>query len=259
MARQIQSKIIRSQPILKSWYPSTDEAYSPKSELILNLEEWECLRLVDYMGLSQQEASISMETSRQSVQYLLQSARKKVARALVESIPLSIDGGNYTKILNENTFKEEGNNNMKIAVTFENDKVFSHFGRTPYFAIYEIEDGNLKNKTIVETPASGHGALVDFLTEQKIEALICGGIGGGAVNALREAGISIYSGASGDVDEQVDSFIKGQLPMSGEANCDHKHEHNHEHKHEHGEGNCHNHGQEHHNCHNHNHEHENCK
>ncbi|RVU54484.1 NifB/NifX family molybdenum-iron cluster-binding protein [Anaerosphaera multitolerans] len=254
MARQIQNKIIRSQPSLNSWSPSDEYKDLPNSKLILHLEEWECLRLVDYMSLSQQEAAASMEISRQSVQYLLQSARKKVARALVEGIPLLIDGGNYELLLEENT-NIERKNEMKVAVTFENEKVFPHFGRTPFFAIYEIENGNIVEKSILETPASGHGALVDFLTEKNIEALICGGIGGGAVNALREAGISIYAGATGSADEQVNSFIKGQLTVNMEANCNHHHEHhhkhNHNHRHENG-GECQNHK------HNHNHNHKHC-
>ena len=32
---------------------------------------------------------------------------------------------------------------MKIAVAYENGKVFQHFGKTSEFKIYEIEDGNV--------------------------------------------------------------------------------------------------------------------
>lgn len=246
MARNIQNKIIRSKPLSSSWIPSEENIYSA---ITISLEEWETIRLVDYNGLSQQDASYSMKVSRQTVQTLLQSARKKVARSLVESIPLNIKGGNFIEDI------EERKNKMKVAVTFENGNIFSHFGRTPYFAIYNIENAKIENKDILKTPESGHGALVDFLLENKIETLICGGIGGGAVNALQKAGIDIYAGASGDADIQVNSFINGQLPHNGNANCNH-HGHGHD---ENGKGGCHNHEHHHGNhedgCHNHKHEH----
>ncbi len=231
MARKTQVKIIRQKPKSYLWKP--EDVHSTNLEVILLLEEWECMRLIDYNGLSQQEAATSMEVSRQTVQKLIQSARKKISRCIVESIPLKIDGGNYLKNLNL-----ERMNKMIVAVTFENEKVFAHFGRTPYFKIYEIENGEILKEEILPTPDAGHGALASFLVENKVNSLICGGIGGGAVNALSEAGIDIYSGASGDVTEQVKSLISGQLPVQGKANCDHKHDH-------HGEGGCHGNGKGH--------------
>jgi len=70
-----------------------------------------------------------------------------------------------------------------------------------------------------------------------VDTLICGGIGGGAVNGLRSAGIKVYAGATGPVKEQVLSLLSGQLPQDGDANCDHHGEH--EHDHEHGQGHGH--------------------
>ena len=32
---------------------------------------------------------------------------------------------------------------MKIAVTYENEQVFQHFGHTPAFKIYTVEDGKI--------------------------------------------------------------------------------------------------------------------
>ena len=60
-----------------------------------------------------------------------------------------------------------------------------------------------------------------------MDALICGGIGGGAVYALQEAGIRLYAGASGNANDAVEALIAGTHEANGEANCSH---------HEHGEG-----------------------
>ena len=76
---------------------------------------------------------------------------------------------------------------MKIAVTYENGQVFQHFGHTEAFKVYEIEDGAVRTSRIIGTEGFGHGALAGFLREQGICVLICGGIGGGAINALQPA------------------------------------------------------------------------
>lgn len=100
---------------------------------------------------------------------------------------------------------------MKVAVTYEDGKVFQHFGHTEYFKIYDVKDGKVVGSEIIPTDGSGHGALAGFLATHKADALICGGIGGGALNALSEAGIRVLAGVSGDADSRVDEFVEGTL------------------------------------------------
>ena len=78
---------------------------------------------------------------------------------------------------------------MNIAVTYENGKVFQHFGHTEQFKIYSVTDGKVVGSQVVDTNGSGHGALAGFLHEHSVDILICGGIGMGAQMALAEAGI----------------------------------------------------------------------
>jgi len=61
----------------------------------LNLEELEAIKLKDIDGLDQQTCANQMEVSRQTLQLILESARKKVATALVDGRGLSIEGGYY--------------------------------------------------------------------------------------------------------------------------------------------------------------------
>ena len=116
---------------------------------------------------------------------------------------------------------------MKIAVTYENGQVFQHFGHTEAFKIYTVEDGKITGSEIVDTNGSGHGALAGFLKEKGVDTLICGGIGGGARNALAEAGVNLYPGASGSADEQVAALIAGTLSYDPDTMCNH-HGHDHE-------------------------------
>ncbi|MEA4811822.1 MAG: NifB/NifX family molybdenum-iron cluster-binding protein [Anaerolineaceae bacterium] len=205
--------------------------------IALNLEEWESIRLVDYLDLEQTRAAGMMGVSRQTLQALLRSAHQKVARCLVEALPLRIEGGHYTLSDTDENMKEIRSERMKIAVCTQDGDVFEHFGRTPAFTIFEIEEGQIESETLLEAPAEGHGALTGFLKTEGVNVLICGGIGGGAVNALRAMGIELHAGASGKVRDQVQSFLAGQLADLGESNCNH---------HGHGQhGSC---GQHHQNC-----------
>ncbi len=110
---------------------------------------------------------------------------------------------------------------MKIAVTYENGQVFQHFGHTKEFKVYEVEGGKIVSSEIVDTNGQGHGALAGLLADEDIKVLICGGIGGGARNALAQAGIELYPGAAGDADEQVASFIQGKLVYDPNTMCNH--------------------------------------
>ena len=125
---------------------------------------------------------------------------------------------------------------MKIAVTYEDGNVFQHFGRTENFKIYEVEDGKVVSAEVMSSDGVGHEALAWLLKDSGIDALICGGMGQGAQDALAEAGIEVCAGAEGNTDEAVAAFLAGELVNTG-VNCDH-HDHEHDHGHDHGEEGC---------------------
>lgn len=113
---------------------------------------------------------------------------------------------------------------MRIAVTYENGEIFQHFGHTEQFKVYDVKDGQIVNTEIIDTNGSGHGALAGMLSALHTDVLICGGIGGGAQNALAQNGIKLYGGVCGGADEAVKALIKGNLTFSPEIRCEH-HEH----------------------------------
>ncbi|MEE8182771.1 MAG: DUF134 domain-containing protein [Thermoplasmata archaeon] len=61
----------------------------------LTLVDLEAIRLVDLLGLTQEEAAAQMGVSRKTFWNDLKSARKKVAMALTRGFALRIEGGNY--------------------------------------------------------------------------------------------------------------------------------------------------------------------
>ena len=116
---------------------------------------------------------------------------------------------------------------MKLAITHENGQIFGHFGRTTEFKIYEIEEGKIVNVKVIGTNGAGHGALATLLAEQEINALICGGIGGGAQMAVKNAGIELFGGVSGDCDRAALAFLEGSLAYNPFVQCNHHHEEGH--------------------------------
>ena len=230
MPRTTKCRKIRSFPDYYSFVP--EEADAEKIETVmLSLDEYETIRLLDHEGLNQEECAARMGVARTTVTAMYECARKKLVGAVVEGKRLRIAGGNIEIDRERNSLnvdlKIKGEKTMRVAVTYDNGNVFGHFGRTEQFKVYDIEDGKVVNSEILGTNGEGCGALAGILNIANVDALICGGIGGGAVFALQEAGIKLYAGASGNTDEVIDAFIAGTLDANGEANCDH---------HEHGEG-----------------------
>lgn len=229
-----------------------------KPEIILTIDEYETIRLIDKEGFSQEQCSDYMKIARTTVQQIYTNARKKLADMLVNGMPLRIEGGDYQlcngsdtlcnkgecykRILKEKYNTPKGDFIMRVAVTYENGQIFQHFGHTEQFKVYDIEDGKVIASEVVDTNGSGHGALAGVLNALNADVLICGGIGGGAQMALAAAGIKLFGGVSGDADQAVEAFIAGNLAFNPNVKCNHHGEHHHH------EGSCGEHGCGGHNC-----------
>ena len=225
------------------WSFTPDDAESPDT-VTLTLDEYETIRLIDYAGLTQEQCASQMGVARTTVTSIYNSARKKLSQVLVEGLRLRLGGGSYGLRQSAPEKPRKGKDIMRIAVTYDNGEIFQHFGHTEQFKLYDVSDGVITATQVVNTNGSGHGALAGFLKTMEADALICGGIGRGAVNALAEAGVKLYPGVSGPADEAAAALAAGELRFDPDARCDH-HDHGEGHEcggHEHGEGHCGHHG-----------------
>ena len=66
-----------------------------REAVVMSVDEYEVIRLVDLEGLTQEACAARMEIARTTVTGICDSARRKLAEALVNGRPLVIDGGNF--------------------------------------------------------------------------------------------------------------------------------------------------------------------
>jgi len=64
-------------------------------EVDLTMDQFEALRLVDYLGLDQKEAAKSMHVSQPTFSRILKRARKLIASGLIQGATIKIQGGHY--------------------------------------------------------------------------------------------------------------------------------------------------------------------
>jgi predicted Fe-Mo cluster-binding NifX family protein len=93
--------------------------------------------------------------------------------------------------------------------------------------IAEIENSEIKSKTVVSTEGNQHGQLPVFLVSKGINVVIAGGIGEGARQSLASKGIEIISGVTGNIDETIKLFLNGSLKSSNTGCAGHGHSHEH--------------------------------
>lgn len=63
--------------------------------IVMTIEEYETIRLIDYENLKQEDAAEHMKVARTTVQGIYDSARKKIADSIINGRILVIEGGDY--------------------------------------------------------------------------------------------------------------------------------------------------------------------
>ena len=220
-----------------------------KERVHLLYEEYEAIRLIDHEGLTQADAAERMGISRPTCTRIYNHARRMLARALVEALPLVIDGGrfewnepcrcprcqctredsrttNCSCRQNETANTKTDHTMKKIALPTRGTEVDDHFGHCECYTIFTLDDNG--NETARETlpAAEGCGCKSDIaprLHAMGVTVLLAGNMGDGAKNVLQRNGITVIRGCHGALETVVAAYVKGGLTDSGAA-CTHHHD-----------------------------------
>ena len=111
----------------------------------------------------------------------------------------------------------------KIAVASDHGTVAGHFGHCESFMIFETDGTTILKTETIPNPGHKPGFLPNFLNDQRVNVIIAGGMGGGAVAIFNEKKIEIVVGASGDAKSAVEQFLHGTLKSSGSVCNAHQH------------------------------------
>ncbi len=114
---------------------------------------------------------------------------------------------------------------MKVCFPVQNNegidsKVYSHFGSAPMFIIMDTETEYM---SIISNKDQhhAHGACnpIKALNGQKIDAIVVGGIGAGALSRLNQAGIRVYQAQAATVKSNFVMFKEQSLPEFAPQHC----------------------------------------
>ena len=80
---------------LQQQSPGEEAFLDDTNTITMTVEEYETIRLIDYMNFNQEECAHHMQVARTTVQRIYNQARKKLAIFLVDGPRLYISGGSY--------------------------------------------------------------------------------------------------------------------------------------------------------------------
>jgi predicted DNA-binding protein (UPF0251 family)/predicted Fe-Mo cluster-binding NifX family protein len=220
-------------------------------EIRLTVEEAESIRLKDIEDLEQEQCAENMNISRSTFQRILESARRKIADALLNGKAIRIGGGNFetapcghgpvscrgghteSQPAKENKKKES---KMKIAVISDDGTTISqHFGRASLYVVATVEHNQVVSTETRSKMghqhfagdhhaehASGQPHGHDPESQSKhatmaqpisdCKVLIAGGMGMGAYESLKGYGVEPVITDVKNVAEALGLYLQGKLP-----------------------------------------------
>lgn len=91
--RPRKARIVQKEPEIRQFSPRGRIGRPGNTEL--KFEEFEALRLTDYMGLNQRDAAGFMGVSQQTLSRVLKNGRKCLSEALVKGLIIKVGGGDF--------------------------------------------------------------------------------------------------------------------------------------------------------------------
>jgi predicted Fe-Mo cluster-binding NifX family protein len=115
---------------------------------------------------------------------------------------------------------------MKIAVSSTGENLDSQldprFGRCAYYLVVDSDDMSFEAYPNESASMRGGAGIqaAQFLASKGVQAVITGNCGPNAVQTLSAAGIDLFAGEQGTVQDVVKKFVSGNLKPTNEATVD---------------------------------------
>lgn len=119
---------------------------------------------------------------------------------------------------------------VKIVIPASDEKgelLSAHFGRAPYFAWFDIDEGKVVEKGIVPNDSEhfgGVGRPPERIAHLRPDVVVTTGMGMRAINMFQRMGVAVLQARSQRSEENLDLFVKGELTELTEG-CLHAREH----------------------------------
>ncbi len=108
-----------------------------------------------------------------------------------------------------------------------NNNISDHFGYSEKFIIYQINNNQITNKTVLKNPGHQPGSIPDYLNQNGVNVIICGGIGLSAIKLFNQCQIEVISGIKGDYEKVISDYLSGSLVSDNQACQEHMHQDEH--------------------------------
>lgn len=203
-----------------------------KVSVTLTVEEYEIIRLLDYLGFDQERCAKQMQISRGVVQQLYVSARKKIAQSLTEGLSLKIKGGHYAlckdmhncymvdRSKQQDSCKlAKEKNELKILVAEHTDDDDRDISELQSFHFYDLVGGKIVRQEEILIAVRNELDFVAALKSLDINVVFAFKMGLGYRNKLNEAGIWMFLGVKGKADDIMQAFLHDTLTCDEKINC----------------------------------------
>ena len=114
---------------------------------------------------------------------------------------------------------------MKICFPVQNDNgiesaVYNHFGSAPVFVVYDTGTSSVASISNRDQHHT-HGSCnpMKALDNQKVDAIVVGGIGAGALTRLNQMGITVHRSQGATIRENIAMFQDKTLPVLTVQGC----------------------------------------
>lgn len=101
---------------------------------------------------------------------------------------------------------------ITVAIAEDDGEIAQHLGKSKAIHLYQVEDGKILKESILPCTEKGHEYMLALLKENKVQVLICNGLGKPVVEVLEKDKVALYPALVGDVHEAILEYLDGSLP-----------------------------------------------